>query len=184
VRHPLGGIAHDLAFDHLIQQTDTRTQAFDWLAAHVAPGSRVAALYFAGPAHDQAMIDRRDQSHGATDAYVASFLQNRLETRFSVHDLDQGDLNRDALATLRADGVAFVVYSPTTPAGGCSPALPLLQALERSATLRATFSPTNGRCTDAVFDPIDGYYVPLSGYGGWGRPGPTIQIFALDSSTG
>jgi len=178
------GIAHDLAFDHMIQQTDTRTQAFDWLAAHVAPGSRVAALYFAGPAHDQAMIDRRDQSHGATDAYVASFLQNRLETRFSVHDLDQGDLNRDALATLRADGVAFVVYSPTTPAGGCSPALPLLQALERSATLRATFSPTNGRCTDAVFDPIDGYYVPLSGYGGWVRPGPTIQIFALDSSTG
>jgi Dolichyl-phosphate-mannose-protein mannosyltransferase len=178
------GIAHDAAFDHLIQQTDTRTQAFDWLAAHVPPGSRVADLYFAGPAHDQAMIDRGDQSHGATDAYVASFLQNRLEDRYSVHDLDQADLNRDALATLRADGVAYVVYSPTTPAGGCSPKLPLLKALEAGATLRVTFSPTNGRCTNAVFDPIDGYYVPLSRYGGWVRPGPTIQIFALAPPTG
>lgn len=173
------GLAHDVAFDHLIQQTDTRTQAFDWLAANVPQSSRVAGLYFAGPAHDQAMIDRRDQSHGATDAYVASFLQNRFEDRFSVHDLDQADLNRDALARLRADGVAYVVYSPTTPAGGCAPALPLLKALETAATLRATFSPTDGQCTNAVFDPIDGYYVPLSGYGGWVRPGPTIQIFAL-----
>jgi len=111
------------------------------------------------------MIDRRGQSHGATDAYVASFLQNRFEDRYSIHDLDQADLNRDALAALRSDGVAYVVYSPTTPAGGCSPALPLLRALESEATLRVTFSPTNGRCTNAMFDPIDGY----AALGQWDR---------------
>jgi len=44
-----------------------------------------------------------------------------------------------------------------------------------------TFSPTNGRCTNAMFDPIDGYYVPLSDYRDWIRPGPSIQIFELTS---
>jgi len=172
-------LVHDLAFGHLIQQEDTRTQAFDWLSAHVAPGGRVATLYFAGPSHDQAMVDRRNQSHGATDAYVASFLQNRLEERYSVHGLEEAELQNITLSSLRSDGVQYVVYSAITPAGGCSPSMPLRTALQESATLRATFSPTNGRCTDAIFDPIDGYYVPLSGYEGWVRPGPTIEIFAL-----
>ncbi len=172
-------VAHDLAFDHLIQQTDTRTQAFDWLNSNVPLGQRVAALYFAGPAHDQAMIDRRNQSHGAADSYVASFLQNRLEERYVVQELDEATLSSDALATLRAAGVDYVVYSPVTPSGGCSSPTRLLQVLQAGATLRASFSPTNGRCTEAAFDPIDGYYVPLSGYAGWQRPGPDIQIFSL-----
>ncbi len=173
------GVVHDLAFAHLIQQEDTRTQAFDWLSANVPKGSRVASLYFAGPAHDQAMIDRRDQSHGATSTYVASFLQNRLEGRYSVHDLAEAELKTNTLSSLQADGVDYVVYSATTPAGGCPTPLPLRTALGKGATLRATFSPTRGRCTGSVFDPIDGYYVPLSGYDGWVRPGPTIEIFAL-----
>ncbi len=172
-------VAHDVSFDRLIQQRDTRNQAFDWLASNVPVNGRVATLYFAGPAHDQAMIDRGNQSHGATDPYVASFLQNRLQARYSIHELEQSELQSDSLAGLRADGVAYVVYSPITPAGGCAPSLPLLRALENGATLRATFSPTDGRCTSAIFDPIDGYYVPLSGYHGWIRPGPTIQIFEL-----
>ena len=172
-------VAHDLAFDHLIQQTDTRTQAFDWLERNVPSGARVATLYFAGPAHDQAMIDRRDQSHGATDPYVASFLQNRLEVRYTVHGLAESDLNHNDVAVLRADGVDYVVESPVAPAGGCGPALPLETALKAQTRLRATFSPTHGRCTNAVFDPLDGYYVPLSDYEGWAYPGPTIRVFEL-----
>ena len=175
----LPGFAHDLAFAHLIQQEDTRTQAFDWLSVNVPAGSRIASLYFAGPAHDQAMIDRRGQSHGAPNAYIASFLQNRLQNRYSVHDLAESELESNDLSGLRADGVSYVVYSATTPAAGCPRTLPLREALEKGATLRVTFSPTNGSCTRAVFDPIDGYYVPLSGYDGWSRPGPTIEIFAL-----
>ncbi|HEY0493827.1 MAG TPA: glycosyltransferase family 39 protein [Candidatus Dormibacteraeota bacterium] len=175
----LPALVHDLAYAHLVQQQDTRTQAFDWLSANVPAGSRVATLYFAGPAHDQGMIDRRDQSHGAPNEYVASFLQNRLEDRYSVHDLAEGELRSNTLTSLKSDGVSYVVYSSTTPAGGCAPQLPLRKALSGEATLRATFSPTDGKCTNAVFDPIDGYYVPIGGYEGWVRPGPTIEIFAL-----
>ncbi|HXO59203.1 MAG TPA: glycosyltransferase family 39 protein, partial [Candidatus Acidoferrum sp.] len=67
-------LAHDIRYDLLIQQTDTRTLAFNWLAQHVPAGSRAAVPYMAGPAHDQAMIDSGEHSHGATDLYVASFL--------------------------------------------------------------------------------------------------------------
>ncbi|MDQ6712786.1 MAG: glycosyltransferase family 39 protein [Candidatus Dormibacteraeota bacterium] len=171
--------AHDLAYDTLIQQTDTRTQAFDWLRAHVPARARVATLYFAGPMHDQAMIDRRGESHGAIDAYVASFLQNRLQNQYTVYELAESDLATDVLPTLRLNGVDYAVYSPIAPSDGCATSTPLQRALEAKARLVATFTATGGRCTDAVFDPIDGYYVPLSGYEYWARPGPLIQVFDL-----
>ena len=47
-----------------------------------------------GTPHDQALVDSRAQSVGATDPYVASFLENRLETRYSVHDLDEDELRK------------------------------------------------------------------------------------------
>jgi hypothetical protein len=177
-------VAHDLAYDHLIQQTDTRTEAFEWLRAHVPARARVATLYFAGPAHDQAMIDRRGESHGATDAYLASFLQNRLQDHYSVHELAESDLTTDVLASLRADRVDYAVYSPITPSDGCATSTPLQWALATQTELLVTFTATGGQCTDAVFDPIDGYYVPLSGYQHWIRPGPLIQIFALHEFPG
>jgi len=172
-------VSHDLAYDQLIRQTDTRTQAFDWLRIHVPAHDRVAALYFAGPAHDEAMIDRRDGSHGSTDAYVASFLQNRLQHQYSIHELAEPDVTRDVLASLRADRVDYVVYSPITPSDGCGLSTALQRALETQTKLLMTFTPTGGRCTDAVFDSIDGYYVPLWGYEKWVRPGPRIEIFDL-----
>jgi 4-amino-4-deoxy-L-arabinose transferase-like glycosyltransferase len=172
-------VAHDLTYDDLIQQTDTRTQAFEWLRAHVPAGARVATLYFAGPVHDHAMIDRRGWSHGATNGYVASFLQNRLQDQYSVHELAESDLTADAVAALRGDHVDYAVYSPTTPSDGCWASTPLQAALSAQTELLVTFTPTGGRCTNAVFDSIDGYYVPLSGYEHWLRPGPPIQIFDL-----
>jgi hypothetical protein len=171
-------VAHDLTFDHLIQQEDTRTQAFDWLDSHVPAGGRVAMVYFAGPAHDQAMIDRGNQSHGATDRYVASFLQNRLETRYSVHELQNSELISGSIDGLLSDGTRYVVYSPIAPRS-CAAESPLRQALVNAGTLVAHFSPTSGPCSQAVFDPIDAYFVPLSGYGGWVRPGPSIEIYQL-----
>lgn len=172
-------VAHDLAYDQLITQTDTRTEALDWMMARLPVGSRVATMYFAGVAHDQAMIDRGAYSHGAPNQYIASFLQNRLQNRFRIYDLAEAQVLTDSVSTLRGSGVDFVVYSPITPGDDCAPPQPLQQALDAQAILLASFSPTDARCTDAVFDPIDSYYVPLSGYGGWTRPGPVIRIYSL-----
>jgi hypothetical protein len=171
-------LAHDVRYDLLIQQTDTRTLAFDWLAQHVPAGSRAAVPYMAGPAHDQAMIDSGEHSHGATDPYVASFLDSRLETRYTIHELTRDDLQLTSLDSFRSEGISYVVVGYETPGTGCRVDSPLERALRAQGPPLASFAPTAG-CPDSVFDPIDTYYVPLAGYGGWVRPGPYIRIYRL-----
>src|SRR5207302_758729 len=171
-------LIHDLRYDTLIQQTDTRTLAFDWLAQHVPAGSRAAVPYMAGPAHDQAMIDSGEHSHGATTPYIASFLDSRLETQYTIRELTRDDLQLTSLDSFRNEGISYVVVGYETPGTGCGTASPLEQALRAQGPPLASFSPTNG-CPDSVFDPIDTYYVPLAGYGGWVRPGPQIRIYRL-----
>lgn len=171
-------LAHDIRYDLLIQQTDTRTLAFDWLAQHVPAGSRAAVPYMAGPAHDQAMIDSGEHSHGATDLYVASFLDSRLETQYTIHELTRDDLQLTSLDSFRSQGISYVVVGYETPGTGCGVDSPLERALQAQGPPLASFSPTAG-CPDSVFDPIDTYYVPLASYGGWVRPGPYIRIYRL-----
>jgi len=171
-------LAHDVRYDLLIEQTDTRTLAFDWLAQHVPPGGRAAVPYMAGPAHDQAMVDSGEHSHGATTPYIASFLDSRLETQYTIRELTRDDLQLTSLDSFRNEGISYVVVGYETPGTGCGTVSPLEQALRAQGPPLASFSPTNG-CPDSVFDPIDTYYVPLAGYGGWVRPGPQIRIYRL-----
>ena len=171
-------LVHDVRYDLLIQQTDTRTLAFDWLAQHMSPAGRAAVPYMAGPAHDQAMIDSGEHSHGATDPYVAAFLDSRLETRYTIRELTRDDLQLTSLDSFRKEGIAYVVVGYETPGTGCATLSPLERTLRAEGPPLASFSPTNG-CPDSVFDPIDTYYVPLAGYEGWVRPGPQIRIYRL-----
>ena len=171
-------LIHDVTYDLLIQQTDTRTLAFDWLAQHVPTGARAAVPYMAGPAHDQAMIDSGEHSHGATDPYVASFLDSRLETQYSILELTRDDLRLTSLDRFRQQGIHYVVIGYETPGTGCRPDSPLERLLLSQGSLVASFSPTTG-CPTSVFDPIDTYYVPLAGYGGWVRPGPYVRIYQI-----
>jgi hypothetical protein len=171
---------HDVRYDTLIQQEDTRSLAFTWLETNVPSGGRVAIPYKPGPAHDQALVDSRAQSVGATDPYVASFLENRLETRYSVHDLSEDALQGATVAGLRADGVGYVVIARKRPDLGCAAPTPLERQLQQQGRLVASFAPTRGGCpTNSIFDSIDTYYVPLAGYAGYVRPGPVIRIYAL-----
>jgi len=171
-------LVHDVGYDLLIQQTDTRTLAFDWLAQHVPAGSRAAVPYMAGPAHDQAMIDSGEHSHGATDPYVASFLDSRLETQYTIRELTRQDLQLTSLESFRAEGIVYIVVGYETPGTGCLTDSPLERTLRAQGRPLASFAPTSG-CSDSVFDPIDTYYVPLAGYSGWVRPGPYIRIYRL-----
>ncbi len=171
-------LAHDVRYDLLIQQTDTRTLAFDWLANHVPAGSRAAVPYMAGPAHDQAMIDSGEHSHGATDPYVAAFLDSRVETQYSIHELTRDDLQLTSLDRFRHEGITYMVVGYETPGTGCRVDSPLERVLRAQGPPLASFASTTG-CPDSVFDPIDTYYVPLAGYGGWVRPGPYMRIYRL-----
>ncbi|TME20946.1 MAG: hypothetical protein E6I68_12095 [Chloroflexi bacterium] len=171
-------LVHDVRYDLLIQQADTRTLAYDWLAQHIPPGGRAAVPYLAGPAHDPAMVASRQHSHGATDPYVAAFLDSRLETQYTIRELTRDDLQLTSLDSFRAEGIEYIVVGYETPGTGCRPDSPLERALLAEGPPVAGFSPTAG-CPRSIFDPIDAYYVPLAGYGGWIRPGPPIRIYRL-----
>ena len=172
-------LVHDLRYDTLIQQTDTRTLAFEWLAQHVPAGSLAAVPYMAGPAHDQAMVNSGEHSHGATDPYVAAFLDSRLETQYRIRELTRDDLNLTSLDSFRQQGIRYIVIGYETPGSGChQPDSPLERALLVHGPPVAVYSPTIG-CPASVFDPIDTYYVPLAGYADWFRPGPHIRIYRL-----
>ena len=117
---------------------------------------------------------------GATDPYVASFLENRLETKYSVHDLTEDELQHGSVAALVTDGVRYVVIARKRPDLGCAPPAPLEQQLKLQASLVASFSPTASGCPGgSLFDSIDTFYVPLAGYAGVVRPGPVLRIYAL-----
>src|SRR2546421_30717 len=134
-------IVHDVRYDTLIQQTDTRTLAFDWLAQHVPTGGRAAVPYMARPAHDQAMIDSGGHSHGATHPYVASFLHSRLETRYSIRELTRQDLQLTSLDSFRSEGIDYIVVGYETPGTGCRTDSPLERALQAHAPAVARFPP-------------------------------------------
>lgn len=173
-------LSHDVQYDLLIQQTDTRTLAYNWMAAHVPAGSRAAVPYLAGPSHDLHLIASGEHSHGATDPYVASFADSLLETQYTIMELTQDDL--DTAATMdrfRQQRIHTVVVAEQKPGSGCRVDTPLERVLTQQATLVASFYPTVG-CPRSVFDPIDTYFVPLAGYGGWIRPGPPIRIYQLN----
>lgn len=174
-------LVHDVTYDQLILQTDTRTLAYDWLQQHVPANSVVAVPYFPGPSHDQAMIDSGAHSHGATDPYVKTFLDGRLETRYHTVELSASDLQQSSLDRLRAQGVDYMVIGYEAPGTGCTITSRLELSLAHDVPALARFSPTTG-CPSSSFDPIDSYYVPLSGYGGWQRPGPSIRIYRIASS--
>jgi hypothetical protein len=81
---------------------------------------------------------------------------------------------------LSALGVRYVLIAYQDPAVGCRVASPLERALSAIGPPVASFGPASG-CTSSVFDVIDGYYIPVSGYDGVQRPGPFIRIYALAS---
>lgn len=179
----LPALAHDLRFDTLIVRPDTRALAYDWMEAHMTPGGLAAVPYLAGGIHDQASIGAGTHSHGAPTAYIASFLDGRLTTRYRVHDLTDDELASSAtLGELSALGVRYVVIAYQNPALGCTPASPLERALAAAGPPVASFGPARGCTSSSVFDVIDSYYVPVSGYDGVERPGPFIRIYALASA--
>ncbi|TMD14078.1 MAG: hypothetical protein E6J00_06435 [Chloroflexi bacterium] len=177
----LPALIHDVRFDVLIPRTDTRALAYDWMESHMPEGGLAAVPYLAGGIHDQASVAAGTHSHGATTLYIASFLDGRLTTRYRVHDLTPEELaSSSTVGMLSALGVRYILIAYENPALGCSRASPLERALAASGPPAVSFSPASG-CPPAVFDVIDGYYVPVSGYEGFNRPGPFIRIYALAS---
>jgi len=137
--------------DRLLATTDTRTQAAEWLMRHAPAGATIETPYYVSPFYDQAMVDDNDRV--VHDRLAAGFLQGRYTTRFRLNP--------------SVDDPAYVIAGSKT--GGQGPPPPV-----EDRPVLATFSP--GR-SGAVYDPIDTFYLPIWGFAGVDRPGPSIVIY-------
>ena len=135
--------------DRLLATTDTRIQAADWLMAHAPDGATIESAYYVSPFYDQAMVD--GNRRWVDDQLAAGFMQGRYTTRFQ----------------LNGDDPEYVIAGSTLPGQGPPPAVDDRPAL-------ATFSAGH---SGGLYDPIDAFYLPIWGFAGVERPGPSIVIY-------
>ena len=135
--------------DRLLATTDTRIQAADWLMAHAPDGATIESAYYVSPFYDQAMVD--GNRRWVDDELAAGFMQGRYTTRFR----------------LNVDDPDYVIAGSSLP--GQDP-----PATVAGRPALATFSP--GR-SGGIYDPIDAFYLPIWGFAGLERPGPSIVIY-------
>jgi 4-amino-4-deoxy-L-arabinose transferase-like glycosyltransferase len=146
--------------DRLLATTDTRELAARWLLANAPAGSEVVvASYWGQPLYDSVEIRTRllHPLYLAGADLPDSFQLGLFSDRFAM--------NRPGGATcyqLNESGPPWQAPPPPVPSG---------------ATVVARFTPYSGALpSSAVYDPLDAFYLPLSGFGSIARPGPSIVI--------
>ena len=135
--------------DRLLATTDTRSQAAAWLLEHAPAGATIESAYYVSPFYDQAMVD--GNRRWVDDQLAAGFMQGRYTTRFR----------------LTVDDPDYVIAGSTLPGQG-----PPATVAGRPAL--ATFSAGH---SGGLYDPIDAFYLPIWGFAGLERPGPSIVIY-------
>jgi 4-amino-4-deoxy-L-arabinose transferase-like glycosyltransferase len=135
--------------DRLLSTVDTRRLAADWFLANAPAGASIRADYYVSPFYDQAMVEANRR--WVDDELAAGFMQGRYTDRFRIN---AGDPD-------------YVMVGSAVPGQGRPADLGGRRVL-------AVFSP--GR-SGGVYDAIDTFYLPVWGFAGVERPGPSLVIY-------
>jgi hypothetical protein len=147
---PLGSV---IAHNRIAARTDTRVLASQWMAEHLAPGTKVQIV---GKAIGFYGVLRMPPGIVAAHA-------------------------KPAPLALAAAGVTHViVYDHVLPYLRPDPAA--MAILEPRLRLVAEFDPFTSDWQAALFEWGDAYYIPFHGFSGVSRPGPGVRIYALDAA--
>lgn len=184
--------------DFLLTQEDTRIMAQRWIEAHIPSGTRIAmhggdygepqVLETRGWIEKKLMHARSTWGayYGRTFERMLSFSTYPPRPSYEVIQLrtrapwDEPWIITDySWTSLRRAGIPFVVTTEHFLDYSRADA-ELQTMLQEHGMLLKTFSPfAEGVTPDPVYDPLDGYYVPLAAFRGIERPGPIIQIYQL-----
>lgn len=143
-------VVQSVRFDMVLGRTDTRVLASRWLASRVRPGE---SLYDSGSDYTRVALRRNAVHRWTYDAAASSF----------------GDPAGRTPDWLVLQESPLPAYASTPPA---------VKALAQSNyalvhMVRGT-GPAGG---SAVYDPLDAFFVPVSGFSSIERPGPDIHIY-------
>ena len=180
----------------LLQRTDTRLLAAEWIETHVPAGSRIA-MVGSGFGYPRLRPGREWLRQQHEDLRGAGFPAKSLELRLlfesyppapSYHLLsvlpDNPHSLRNRLAGVSPEqlldsGVRWVVtQSHPLPVSQVDPEF--ARQLRRHGEAAAQFtSMRGGSRSRASFEMTDAFYVPWAGFGAVDRPGPELTIYRL-----
>ncbi len=140
----------DLQLNRLLNRTDTRTLAREWIEAHVPPGGAIAATDNTTP-------------YGKPQLYTV-----RVLPVASPQTLKQQGV--EYVMSDSIDPLAFYSHGPTPDE---------LAMLNSNATLVFDENPLKRGAPMPVFDAADAFYAPLRHITSMTRPGPRIRIWKL-----
>lgn len=187
-------VRHDL----LLAREDTRNMTQQWIGAHIPSGTRIA-MHGGDYGEPQVFETRggieRKLAHarstwgphyGRMFERMLSFSTYPPEPSYEVIQLrTKAPWNEPWIMTdyswtsLRRAGILFVVTTEHFLDYSRSDAA-LEAMLREHGRLLKTFSPfAEGVTPDPVYDPLDGYYVPLAAFRGIERPGPIVRIYRV-----
>jgi 4-amino-4-deoxy-L-arabinose transferase-like glycosyltransferase len=145
--------------DRLLGAEDTRRQAAEWLLRNAPAGSEVRVdSYWGQPFYDAAELEARPLHplYVTGNPIADSFEQGRFTDRFAVN---------------RPGSPCFELVESGPPSQAPPPRTDRAPAVVFTPYLGA--APRGGR-----YDPLDSFYLPIWGFDGLLRPGPSIAILA------
>lgn len=169
----------------LSARQDTRTMARHWFEQNVAAGASLCN--FGGWPGDMQVRTYEDQwwrlreflavwPHGSQKGLAQAIAPQDPKIPFYTQAVrnNNRDMERGSVALIHQRQCAYVVtHEHPLPYSEIDPAF--RRQLADEATMVARFDPEVDAA--AVFDNMDGYYVPVSGFGAQ-RPGPVIEIWS------
>jgi hypothetical protein len=158
----------DIELNRLLNRTDTRTLARQWIETHIAPGSTIVAT-------DTWPYGKPQLNPAEANSWpLGKSPQNPVLYTVRV-------VRFDDLQTLKVDGVEYVMSDSFPPIAFFTPGLtPRQEALLGShATLVFDTDPLKPGPPTPVFDTNDAFYAPLRHITSMTRPGPRIRIWKL-----
>lgn len=136
--------------DRIAARTDTRVEAGRWIAENIPAGARVAIV----------------------GTQLWGWGEPVLPPSLSVVRL------KPELAALESEHVQYVVvHDHVVFSSQVDPAA--MAALAPRLELLKEFDPFRGPRSDAVFEPLDAYYIPMDGFAAVERPGPRVRIYRV-----
>ena len=178
----------------LLQRTDTRLLAAEWIERHVPAGSRIAMVGSGfgyprlHPGREWLRLQHEDLRRAG---FPAKSLALQLKSRSyppspSYHLLSVLPDNPHSLRTRLVDvspaqlldsGVRWVV-TQTHPLPVSQVEPEFARQLRRQGKAAAHFIPVQGS-SRAAFEMTDAFFLPYAGFGGVDRPGPELTIYKL-----
>lgn len=164
-------LTSDIAFDRLMNGTDTRTIVYNWFLAHVPDSARVATSHFSGFFHDQHYAD--SSTNYTAFGPSRGITQNRLGPWREVFLFDDKKAAAQA-QTLSNTDVDYIVVASPYPRQQFPETVPVPEGFHEVLHLQPSTS------TDAVYDIQDGFFIPIANFDGVSQPGPELIVFESD----